>query len=68
MAEPPHQLRRPAVAALAVADTCRGLWRPARPQLPAQGLVGGVATLNIIAVRLGEVRVDDGGLPLRFDR
>jgi hemolysin activation/secretion protein len=40
----------------------------ARPQVPAQELVDGVVTLNVVEARLGQVRIDDGGQPLRADR
>jgi hemolysin activation/secretion protein len=51
-----------------IADVYRSQGWLARPQLPAQDLVDGVVTVQIIEARLGEVRVDDGGEPLRFDR
>jgi hemolysin activation/secretion protein len=52
----------------AVADAYRARGWLARPQLPQQDLVGGVVTLRVTESRLGEVRIDDDGLSLRFDR
>ena len=52
----------------AVADAYRQRGWLARPQLPQQDLVGGVVTLRVTESRLGQVRVDDEGLSLRFDR
>ncbi len=40
----------------------------ARPQLPVQELSDGVVTINVTESRLGQVRIDDGGLMLGFDR
>ncbi|MCX7246445.1 MAG: ShlB/FhaC/HecB family hemolysin secretion/activation protein [Burkholderiales bacterium] len=55
-----------AVNALAEAYRRHGWF--ARPQLPAQDLADGVVKINIIEGRLGAVRIDDGGKPLRLNR
>lgn len=55
-------------AVQAVADLYRSRGWLARPQLPAQDMVDGVVVLSITESRLGEVRIDDGGQALRFDR
>jgi hemolysin activation/secretion protein len=55
-------------AAQSLADAYRSQGWLARPQLPAQDLVAGVVTIRIIEARLGEVRIDEGDSPLRFDR
>ncbi|MEO8155568.1 MAG: ShlB/FhaC/HecB family hemolysin secretion/activation protein [Rhizobacter sp.] len=52
----------------AVSETYRSQGWLARPMLPAQDVVGGTVTLVVIESRLGEVRIDDGGVPLRFSR
>ena len=52
----------------AVADAYRQRGWLARPQIPQQDLVGGVVTLRVTESRLGQVRIDDEGLSLRFDR
>jgi hemolysin activation/secretion protein len=51
-----------------VADVYRSQGWLARTQLPTQDLVGGVVTLNVVEARLGEVRVDDLGMAMRFDK
>jgi len=48
-----------------VADAYRARGWFARPQLPAQDVSSGVIQINIIEGRLGAVRIDDGGKPLR---
>ena len=55
-------------AANALAEAYRRHGWFARPQLPAQDLADGVVNINIIEGRLGAVRIDDGGKPLRADR
>lgn len=55
-------------AARALAEVYRAQGWLARPQVPAQELVDGVVTLNIVEARLGQVRIDDGGRNLRTDR
>ena len=55
-------------AARALADVYRAQGWLARPQVPAQELVDGVVTLNVVEARLGQVRIDDGGQPSRADR
>jgi hemolysin activation/secretion protein len=49
----------------AVADAYRARGWFARPQLPAQDVSSGIIQINIIEGRLGAVRIDDGGKPLR---
>jgi len=56
------------LALQAVSDAYRNQGWLARPMLPAQDVVGGTVTIVVIESRLGEVRIDDGGLPLRFSR
>ncbi len=51
-----------------VADVYRSQGWLARPQLPAQDLVDGVVHISVVEARLGEVRVDDMGVALRFDK
>jgi hemolysin activation/secretion protein len=51
-----------------VADVYRSQGWLARPQLPAQDLVDGVVQINVVEARLGQVRIDDLGVALRFDR
>jgi len=36
--------------------------------VPAQDVVSGIVTIKVVEARLGEVRIDGAGLPLRFDR
>ena len=55
-------------AARALADVYRAQGWLARPQVPAQELVDGVVTLNVVEARLGQVRIDDAAQPLRADR
>ena len=55
-------------AANAVAEAYRRHGWFARPQLPAQDLADGVVKIHIIEGRLGAVRIDDGGKPLRLNR
>jgi hemolysin activation/secretion protein len=55
-------------ATQAVADVYRSQGWLARPQIPAQDLVDGVVHISVVEARLGEVRVDDGGMALRFDK
>jgi hemolysin activation/secretion protein len=55
-------------AARALAEVYRAQGWLARPQVPAQELVDGVVTLNVVEARLGQVRIDHGGQPLRADR
>jgi hemolysin activation/secretion protein len=67
-------LNRPVVfadlqaATRVIADVYRSQGRLARPQLPAQDLIDGVVTVQVIEARVGEVRVADSNQPLRFDR
>jgi hemolysin activation/secretion protein len=51
-----------------VADVYRSQGWLARPQLPAQDLVDGVVQINVVEARLGQVRIDDLGVALRFDK
>jgi hemolysin activation/secretion protein len=55
-------------ASQVVADVYRSQGWLARPQLPAQDLVDGVVRINVVEARLGEVRIDDAGQALRFDK
>jgi hemolysin activation/secretion protein len=55
-------------ASRALTDVYRAQGWLARPQVPAQELVDGVVTLSVVEARLGQVRIDDGGQPLRADR
>jgi hemolysin activation/secretion protein len=55
-------------ASRALTEVYRAQGWLARPQVPAQELTDGVVTLNVVEARLGQVRIDDGGLPLRADR
>jgi hemolysin activation/secretion protein len=51
-----------------VADVYRSQGWLARPQLPAQDLVDGVVQIDVVEARLGQVRIDDLGVALRFDK
>jgi hemolysin activation/secretion protein len=64
----PIQLADVEQAAQALTDVYRRQGWLARSQVPPQDVVGGVVTLQVIEARLGELRIDDAGLPLRFDR
>jgi hemolysin activation/secretion protein len=55
-------------ATATVAEVYRSQGWLARPQLPAQDLVDGVVHISVVEARLGEVRVDDMGVALRFDK
>jgi hemolysin activation/secretion protein len=55
-------------ASRALTDVYRAQGWLARPQVPAQELIDGVVTLSVVEARLGQVRIDDGGQPLRADR
>jgi hemolysin activation/secretion protein len=55
-------------ASRALTEVYRAQGWLARPQVPAQELVDGVVTLSVVEARLGQVRIDDGGQPLRADR
>jgi hemolysin activation/secretion protein len=55
-------------ASRALTDVYRAQGWLARPQVPAQELTDGVVTLSVVEARLGQVRIDDGGQPLRADR
>ena len=55
-------------ASRALTEVYRAQGWLARPQVPAQELTDGVVTLSVVEARLGQVRIDDGGQPLRADR
>ena len=55
-------------AANAVAEAYRKRGWFARPQLPAQDVSSGIIHINILEGKLGEIRIDDGGKPLRVER
>ncbi|MEI7432091.1 MAG: ShlB/FhaC/HecB family hemolysin secretion/activation protein [Betaproteobacteria bacterium] len=55
-------------AANALAEAYRKRGWFVRPQLPAQDVSSGVILINILEGRLGEVRIDDGGMELRLER
>lgn len=55
-------------ASNAIADAYRKRGWFARPQLPAQDVSSGVIRIHILEAKLGEIRIDDGGMPLRMER
>jgi hemolysin activation/secretion protein len=55
-------------ASRALTEVYRAQGWLARPQVPAQELTDGVVTLSVVEARLGQVRIDDGGQPLRANQ